>query len=75
MDAQQEHDYEMSKRLDNLDLKGSKKKLEAALKKKAKASAASSPKVVVVDPIASAIRNHPTLTRKEAEEMAAAFGF
>jgi len=42
--------------------------LEALLKKKAALT-------VGYDPIASAMRNHPGLTREEAERMAESFGF
>jgi len=67
MDAQQEHDHGRVK-LTKKGLKGSKKRLEALLKKKAALT-------VGYDPIASAMRDHPGLTREKAEEMAAAFGF
>lgn len=72
MDAQQQHDYEMSQR--KMNLKGSKKKLEALLKKKAsKAKKTASPQGF--DPAETAMRNNPSLTREEVEEMASAFGF
>jgi hypothetical protein len=69
MDAQQEHDRARVK-LTKKGLNGSKKRLEALLKKKAKAAPSGG-----YDPIASAMRNHPGLTREKAEEMAEAFGF
>jgi hypothetical protein len=55
MDAQQEHDQARVK-LTKKGLEGSKKRLEALLKKKA-------PLTVGYDPIASAMRDHPGLTR------------
>lgn len=67
MDAQQEHDQGRVMPTKK-SLKGSRKRLEALLKKKEALT-------VGYDPIASAMRDHPGLTREEAEKMAEAFGF
>lgn len=73
MDAQEEHDHEMSKRRMTLEA-GSRQRLEALLAKK---NAASSAKVKfpTMGPIERAMRDHPGLTREKAIEMAEAFGF
>ncbi len=73
MDAQQEHDYKMSKRKLKLS-KGSKQRLQDLLAKKNDASSAHEP-YSGVDPIAQAMRNHPGLTQEDAEKMAEFFGF
>ena len=71
MNAQDEHDYKMSKRRS---LEGSKQKLEALLKEKnGSLQAQSQPELQ--DPIEAAIRNNPGLTRQKAVEMAEKFGF
>jgi len=67
MDAQQEHDQGRVMPTKK-SLKGSKKRLEALLKKKAALTAG-------YDPITSAMKRNPGLTREEAERMAEAFGF
>jgi hypothetical protein len=64
MDAQQEHDYEMSKKSLNLS-KGSKQRLEQLLAEKGAA----------VDPISAQVARHKSLTAEKAVEMARAFGF
>lgn len=69
MDAQEEHDYKMSKRRS---LKNSKPKLEALLQEK---NAASQSQPELLDPIEAAIKNNPGLTRQKAAEMAEKFGF
>jgi hypothetical protein len=64
MDAQQEHDYVMSKR----DLKlsnGSKEQLEKLLTEKG----------VGADPVSAQMARHKGLTAEKAVEMAEAFGF
>ena len=71
MDAQQMHDEAM--RLPTQEeLKGSRKRLEALLKRKASSGNAQSSGL---GPIARAMRNHPGLTREEAEQMAEEAGF
>lgn len=71
MDAQDEHDYRMSQRRS---LKGSRQKLEALLEDK-NASSKSPSQTESQDPIATAIKNNPGLTREKAAEMAERFGF
>lgn len=71
MDAQQQHDLEMA---DYKPTPGSRQRLEASLARKKAASSATLPPGAS-DPIAVAMRNHPGLTREEAEKMAEAFGF
>ena len=71
MDAQEEHDYRMSQRRS---LKGSRHKLEDLLEDK-NASSKSPPQKASQDPIATAIKNNPGLTREKAVEMAEKFGF
>lgn len=71
MNAQDEHDYRMSKRRS---LEGSKQKLEALLKEKNGSSQAPS-QPELQDPIEAAMRNNPGLTRQKAVEMAEKFGF
>ena len=71
MNAQDEHDYRMSKMRS---LEGSKQKLEALLKEKnGSLQAQSQPELQ--DPIEAAIKNNPGLTRQKAVEMADKFGF
>jgi len=70
---QQEHDLRMLQRRGKLE-KGSKKRLEALLKvKNADSSRQSLPEPL--DPIESALRNHPGLTEEEAMAIAKAHGF
>jgi len=71
MDAQQEHDLAMKERLD---MKASRPKLEALLQKK-NGPSLEPLQSTKLDPIASAMEDHPGLTREKAEEMAKAFGF
>ncbi len=71
MNAQDEHDYKMSKRRS---LEGSRPKLEALLKEKSASSQAQS-QPELQDPIEAAIKNNPGLTRQKAVEMAEKFGF
>jgi hypothetical protein len=71
MNAQDEHDYKMSKRRA---LEGTKQKLEALLKEKSASSQAQS-QPELQDPIEAAIKNNPGLTRQKAVEMAEKFGF
>ncbi len=71
MNAQDEHDYKMSKRRS---LEGSRQKLEALLKEKNGSLQAQSPPELQ-DPIEAAIKNNPGLTRQKAVEMAEKFGF
>jgi hypothetical protein len=67
MDAQQEHDQARVMPTKK-SLMGSQKRLEALLKLKAATTAG-------YDSIASAMGDHPGLTREKAEETAEAFGF
>jgi hypothetical protein len=77
MDAQEEHDYLMAKRLERLEREGKsiggggRKRVEAALKSK---SAGSAPELSC-DPIAAAVKNNPGLTPERAAEIAEKFGF
>lgn len=71
MDAQEEHDYRMSKRRS---LENSKPKLESLLKKKGAYSKLKSPPELQ-DPIEAAVKNNPGLTREKAAEIAEKFGF
>ena len=71
MDAQEEHDYRMSKR--RL-LENNKPKLEALLQEKTASSKAKA-QPELVDPIEAVIKNNPGLTRQKAAEMAEKFGF
>lgn len=71
MNAQDEHDYRMSKRRP---MEGTRQKLEALLKEKnGSLQAQSQPELQ--DPIEAAMRNNPGLTRQKAVEMAEKFGF
>ena len=71
MDAQEEHDYQMSKRRS---FKDGKPKLEALLQEKnASSQAQSQPELL--DPIEAAIKNNPGLTRQKAVEIAEKLGF
>jgi hypothetical protein len=76
MDAQRYHDEEQP---DPRTLKlVSREKLEASLKAKNGPSGEprqSGKHAPVVDPLETAMKRHPGLTREEAEEIAAAFGF
>ena len=69
MDAQEEHDYNMSKRQS---LTGTRPKLEALLRAK---KASSQPQPESQGPIDDAIANNPGLTREKALEIAEKFGF
>ena len=71
LDAQQQHDQAMKEKPE---LKGSKSKLEALLQKK-NGPSLEPLQSTKLDPIASAMEDHPGLTREKAEEMAKAFGF
>jgi hypothetical protein len=64
MNAQQEHDYEMSKRDLKLS-KGSKQRLETLLAERG----------VGADPVRAQMARHKGLTAEKAVEMAEAFGF
>jgi hypothetical protein len=64
VDAQQEHDYEMSRRDLKLS-KGSKERLEQLLAEKG----------VGIDPVSAQMQRHKGLTAEKAVEMAEAFGF
>jgi hypothetical protein len=64
MDAQEEHDYEMSKKSLKLS-KGSKQRLKKLLAKKGAG----------IDPVSAQIARHKGLTVEKAVEMAEAFGF
>jgi hypothetical protein len=64
MDAQQEHDYEMSKRDFKLS-KGSKERLEKLFAEKG----------VGADPVRAQMARHKGLTAEKAVEMAEAFDF
>ena len=73
MDAQEMHDYEMSKR--KALSEGSRERLEALLQ--AKEQKIDKKKYIYRphDPISMAMRDHPGLTREEAEEFAIFHGF
>jgi hypothetical protein len=71
MDAQEEHDYRMSK---VKSLAGTKPQMEALLRAK-KAGTKSRSKSEMQDPIAAAMANNPGLTREKALEIAEKFGF
>lgn len=71
MDAQEQHDYEMSLRRPVAP--ESKQRLQAALAAKERARIRT--ELFGFDPIASAMETHPGLTREEAEEEARAMGF
>jgi|688.fasta_scaffold1478452_2 hypothetical protein len=73
MDAQEEHDYLMSKRRIK-SLEGAKRELEALLEAKRAGSPTKSAKDCL-DPIEAVIKNNPGLTRQEVAEMAEKFGF
>jgi hypothetical protein len=78
MDAQRYHDEEYWKDFDPEKLKLiSREKLEALLREKNGPSGEPrrSARPALVDPIEQAMRDHPGLTREEAEEMAREFGF
>jgi hypothetical protein len=79
MDAQRYHDEEYWKDFDPKKLKLiSREKLEALLRAKNGPSGEprrSGKPVTHVDPLEEAMREHPGLTREEAEEMAESFGF
>ena len=66
MDAQQQHDRSRARKLN---LAGSRKRLEALLKAKNATLSDWS------DPLASVLRQNPTLTRADAEEMVRQYGF
>jgi hypothetical protein len=76
MDAQQEHDLEMSEKLPRLkeSLKGSHARLKASLAKKGVSSSDDAPSIAH-DPIEQAMARHPGLTRERAEADAKAWGF
>jgi hypothetical protein len=67
MDAQEMHDYQLSLLGGRIVSKKSRAKLEKMLVDKSKIAAS--------DPIEQAMKNHPGLTREEAERWAEAFGF
>lgn len=77
MDAQEEHDYLMAKRLEKLRKEGksigggSRKRLESQLQSKAVADAPD----LCRYPIAAAVVNNPGLTPEKAAEIAEKFGF
>ncbi len=74
MTSQQLHDQQLKKQLTNLNLKGSKQKLEAFLqKKKQPSNNLSQPEELPA--IERAMMRHSGLTREEAEEMATMYGF
>ena len=66
MDAQQKYDRSGAKKLN---LAGSRQRLEALLKAKHATLSDWS------DPLASVLRQNPTLTRADAEEMVRQYGF
>ena len=66
MDAQQKYDRSGAKKLN---LAGSRQRLEALLRAKHATLSDWS------DPLASVLRQNPTLTRAEAEEMVSQYGF
>ncbi len=66
MDAQQQHDRSLVRKLN---LAGSRQRLEALLKAKHATLSDWS------DPLASVLRENPTLTRADAEEMVRQYGF
>ena len=69
MDAQQQHDRSLVRKLNKLNLAGSRQRLEALLKAKHATLNDWS------DPLASVLRQNPTLTRAEAEKMVEEYGF
>ena len=69
MDAQQQHDRSLARKLKKLNLAGSRQRLEALLKAKHATHSNWS------DPLASVLRENPTLTRAQAEEMVSQYGF
>ncbi len=69
MDAQQQHDRSLVRKLKKLNLAGSRQRLEALLKAKNATLSDWS------DPLASVLRENPTLTRAKAEEMVRQYGF
>ena len=69
MDAQQQHDRSLVRKLKKLNLAGSRQRLEALLKAKHATLSDWS------DPLASVLRQNPTLTRAQAEEMVSQYGF
>ena len=69
MDAQQQHDRSLVRKLKKLNLAGSRQRLEALLKAKHATLNDWS------DPLASVLRQNPTLTRADAEEMVRQYGF
>ena len=72
MDAQQMHDHQMSKRKELSE--GSRERLEALLATRNETPSSQTKRLRESDPISMALMDHPTLTRQEAEEIAAAFG-
>ena len=66
MDAQQQHDRSLVRKLN---LAGSRQRLEALLKSKNATLSDWS------DPLASVLRENPTLTRAQAEKMVDEYGF
>ena len=69
MDAQQQHDRSLVRKLKKLNLAGSRQRLEALLKAKHATLSDWS------DPLASVLRENSTLPRAEAEEMVRQYGF
>ena len=72
MDAQEMHDYEMSKRKELSER--SRERLEALLATRNETPSSQTKLLKESDPISMALMDHLTLTRQKAEEIAAAFG-
>ncbi len=70
MDAQEQHDYQMSKRK-RKSLEGTKSELEALLAAKGLGSSGEE----CLDPIEAVLKNNPGLTREKVAEMAEKLGF
>ena len=73
MDAQQQHDAAVAGRTAKLEA-GSKQRLHPLLAKKSESSSKPA-QSTGFDPIASAMRDHPTLTEEKARELAERLGF
>ncbi len=73
MDAQEQHDYQMSKRKSK-SLEGTKPELEALLAAKGLGSPEQSVEECL-DPIEAVLKNNPGLTREKVAEMAEKLGF
>ena len=74
MDAQEAHDYQMSKRKTGKPYQESRARLEALLTAKNGSSKEPSP-LSMLDPIEAAIKNNPCLTREKAVKLAEEYGF